>query len=269
MATAGAAALPATNLYAGEHWQIAKTLAHLLPSRTTHLWVCSAGYGLIRISANIQPYAATFALGMADSVGEDRASTRDWWRRLTAWPGPEPGQPRSIADLSRRDPDSTIIAVLSDAYQRACAPDIVDAANHLRDTQQLSVLGPSNADLGDLVVPVSARLQATFGGSLLSLNVRAAAYLLRSSSLGSAGLNRSEMQDRLQHATDAVSAAPSRPAGRRLTDEQVRAFIRSHLADELGTATGLLRRLRKTGQSCEQARFGQLFAEVTASVGSA
>jgi hypothetical protein len=30
------------------------------------------------------------------------------------------------------------------------------------------------------------------------------------------------------------------------------------------SATGLLRRLRLSGRSCEQARFGQLFAEATA-----
>lgn len=262
LAAPGKAARPAADLYAGEHWQVARTLPAVGLPRRVNLWVCSAGYGLIRASVPIQPYAATFTPGMADSVGVDRAAARDWWNRLAEWPGPEPDQPRSFTDLARQDPHSTVIAVLSDAYQRVCAPDINDAAAHLHDPQQLSVIGPANGELGDVVVPVTARLQAGLGGSLLSLNVRVAAYLLRTSVSCAEALKRHQMQRRLQEAMSAAPSATPRPVGRRLTDEEIRTFIRGELAQDRATATALLRRLRKGGESCEQARFAQLFAQV-------
>ncbi|WP_249037703.1 hypothetical protein [Micromonospora noduli] len=262
--TSSASRFPAVDLYAGEHWQIARTLPDQIAPRAATLWVCSAGYGLIAASAAIRPYAATFASGGVDSVGEDKSAARDWWTRLTEWPGPDADQPRSFADLARRDPHATIIAVLSDAYQRACATDVTVAASLLHDNQQLSVVGPSTNDLEDLVVPVTARLQPHLGGSLLSLNARVAAFLLRSSVDDDHDLRRERLRERVEQTTQATPVPATRTAGQRLTDEEVRAFIRGHAGERATTATGLLRRLRLSGRSCEQARFGQLFAEVMA-----
>jgi hypothetical protein len=256
---------PAVDLYAGEHWQIARTLPAQIAPRAASLWVCSDGYGLIPASATIRPYAATFAAGGVDSVGQDRSAVQDWWTRLTEWPGPAEGQPRSFTDLARRDPDATIIAVLSDAYQRACATDVTVAAGLLRDPQQLSVIGPATNGLADLVVPVTARLQPHLGGSLLSLNARVAAFLLHSSVDDDHDLRRTRLRERVAQTTAATPARAIRAAGQRLTDEEVRAFIGEHVGERAVTATTLLRRLRLSGRSCEQARFGQLFAEVTTS----
>src|SRR6185437_1847822 len=46
-------ALPASELYAGEHWTRAKALPGLAVSTRAHLWTCSAGYGLIPAAASI------------------------------------------------------------------------------------------------------------------------------------------------------------------------------------------------------------------------
>jgi len=264
LSTSPATAFPAVDLYAGEHWQVARTLPVQVLPRPATLWVCSAGYGLIPASAAIRPYAATFAVGGVDSVGEDKSAVRDWWTRLTEWPGPAAGQPRSFADLARREPHATIIAVLSEAYQRACAVDVSAAANLLRDAEQLSVIGPATSDLAGLVVPVTARLQPHLGGSLLSLNARVAAFLLHSSVDDGHDLRRARLRERVEQATVATPVRVTRTAGQRLTDEEVRAFICEHLGDRAASATVLLRRLRLSGRSCEQARFGQLFAEVSA-----
>lgn len=264
LSTSSVSDFPAVDLYAGEHWQIARNLPDQIAPRAATLWVCSAGYGLIPASASIRPYAATFSPGGVDSVGEDRSAVREWWTRLTEWPGPAADEPRSFTDLARRDTDATIIAVLSDAYQRACATDVIAAANLLRDTQQLSVIGPATNDLADLVVPVTARLQPHLGGSLLSLNTRVAAFLLRSSVADDHNLSRARLRERVKQTTIATPARAVRAAGQRLTDEEVRAFICEHAGEHAVTSTGLLRRLRLSGRSCEQARFGQLFAEVIA-----
>lgn len=255
---------PATALYAGEHWQVARTLPDHVAPRPATLWVCSAGYGLIAANTTIRAYAATFATGGRDSVGEDKAAAREWWTRLTQWPGPVSGQPRSFVDLARRDPHATIIAVLSEAYQRACAADILAASRLLSDREQMSVIGPITTELADVTVPVTARLQPLLGGSLLSLNARVAALLLRGAAEGDHDLSRRRLRDLVEQSTITAPTRDARAAGRRMTDEEVLAFICAH-ADEQGvSATGLLRRLRQSGQSCEQARFGHLFTEVTA-----
>jgi hypothetical protein len=50
---------------------------------------------------------------------------------------------------------------------------------------------------------------------------------------------------------------------KRLSDDDVRRLIVQELTkDPRAKATGLLRRLRESGQACEQARFKALFVEV-------
>ncbi|MEV8504478.1 hypothetical protein AB0368_06550 [Actinoplanes sp. NPDC051475] len=254
---------PAIDLYAGEHWQIARTLPLQIAPRPATLWVCSAGYGLIAAHTPIQPYAATFAGGGLDSVGEDRTSAREWWTRLTQWPGPARGEPRSFVDLARRDPNATIIAVLSEAYQRACAADIMAATQLLGDGEQMSVIGPATTELADVIVPVTARLQPLLGGSLLALNARVAALLL-SSAEDDQDLRRQRLRARVEQSTVSAPARAVRAAGQRMTDEEVRAFIGAHVEEPGVSATSLLRRLRQSGRSCEQGRFGQMFAEIAA-----
>ncbi|WP_433082379.1 hypothetical protein ACQP1P_01580 [Dactylosporangium sp. CA-052675] len=255
----------AHDLYAGEHWHVARQLPTRL-SRPASLWICSAGYGLIAANSAIAPYAATFAAGELDSVGSTPAEMRAWWNRLTTWRRLELSQPRSIADLASREPGATIIAVLSEAYMRACADDLRRAADHLNNQEQLMVIGPPGrcADIEDLIVPVTANLRPLVGGSLQALNVRVAARLLE------AAANELSRATLRKHAEQATSSAPPdhsrRLGGQRLTDDEVRSYIRDRLAAGPGSATGLLRLLRQSGQSCEQARFGLLFTEVAAEV---
>lgn len=57
-----------------------------------------------------------------------------------------------------------------------------------------------------------------------------------------------------------------RAAGAIMSDDEVRAFIRSKLAvDRSLRHTRLLRTLREGGRACEQGRFRRLFKEVTSS----
>ncbi|GAA4243194.1 hypothetical protein [Dactylosporangium darangshiense] len=257
----------ARKLYAGEHWNVARQLPTHLPGPGS-LWICSAGYGFIAADSAIAPYTATFAAGEPDSVGSTPAEMRAWWNRLTAWRDPEPAQPRSFTDLARREPGAVIIAVLSEAYMRACADDLRRAVDCLNDQDQLMVIGPPGrcAEIEDLIVPVTASLRPVVGGSLQALNVRAAARLLAAATND---LSRATLRKLAEQETS--NAPPDRSrrlGGRRLTDDDVRSYIRSRLTTGPGSATRLLRQLRQSGQSCEQARFGVLFAEVAAEVRS-
>lgn len=245
----------ALDLYAGEHWQIVRSLTTDIPAaKKAVLWVASAGYGLIPANAAICPYGATFSTTSRDTVGGSLAEVADWWRRLGAWPGPAPEQPRTFTDLARRNPGATIIAVLSEAYQRACGDDLLAAAAII-DPDAMSVVGPHDAhpQLADVLVPVTAPLRHTVGGSLQALNVRVITHLLTHG----AGCGRTALREAAAAAAPVNPPAP-RPAGQRISDAAVRAYIRTQPHT---SATQLLRQLRETGQSCEQARFGRLHAQ--------
>lgn len=254
--------VPARDLYGGEHWKVSSTLLAACGTAGS-LWICSAGYGLIGAHTPIRPYGATFAAGMSDSVGRSRSEVQDWWARLTDWPGPTSGQPRSFTELARSNPQATILAILSDAYLRACAHDLRSAIGELADNERFSIIGPPGRqpDLDEFVVPVTAALRPVVGGSLQALNVRAAAHLLNLSTTAARPLLRSELRNIIERTTrEAPADLHRRPVGQRLTDSEVRAFILRHLRPGPVSATSLLRLLRQSGRSCEQSRFKQLFA---------
>ncbi|GGO01969.1 hypothetical protein [Micromonospora parathelypteridis] len=257
----------ATSLYAGEHWAAARQLATSARVEA-QLWVCSAGYGLIPATAYVHPYAATFTLRADDSVGRSSTDNRDWWHGLTEWVGPEPGTPRSFHELARTNPDDTIIAVLSETYLRSCSHDLRRAAGQLRDPHRLTIVGPAQAepDLNELVIAVTARMRPAVGGSLLSLNVRVAQRLVALITADPNTHRRSHLRALAHQLAVTAPLSTPRARGQRMTDDEVKSFIRP-LADAGPTsATRLLRRLRDSGKSCEQARFRQLFNEVTSDV---
>jgi hypothetical protein len=160
-------------------------------------------------------------------------------------------------------PDAAIVAVLSDPYLRACADDLREAASRLSNSDNLSVIGPAGrgADIDDLVVPVRAALRSVVGGSLLSLNARAAMHVLKESRLRGDAVQRPLLVKIMSDALEAAPEVPRKPAGIRMTDDEVRTFIRKRLEYGPTSATPVLRELRSSGLSCEQARFRDLFLE--------
>lgn len=246
---------PALDLYAGEHWTMARRLAD--ESQTVaavDLWVCSAGYGLIPATTPIAPYSATFAPGNPDTVP---GPATDWWAALGDWEGPAE-RPRRLVDLAASDPSARHLFVLSAAYLRACHADVCQAAEKLNGSGRLSVISAGtkrDRDLADVLLPADARLQAVLGGTLQALNIRAAKHLLR------AGLvDHEDMAASLRRLL-ADQPPPRRFNRRRVSDAELRSFIRDRKrADPTATHTRLLREARAANYACEQARFAALFA---------
>lgn len=247
--------LPAEQLYAGEHWEVAKSLPTYASEPAT-LWVASAGYGLIPASASIKPYSATFSPGHADSVVSAQGDAGAWWRGLADWDGPS-GAARTLTELARQRSDIRLILVLSDAYLRACLDDIAAAAASLKDPAQLSIISSGakrTATLEEHLVPSDARLQHSLGGTLQALNVRFAAHLLAGGSLSHSAMKRRAMA--------MLRKQPPLPvySRTRMSDAQVRKFIRTRSRTvEAPSHSRLLRELRSAGLACEQARFADLF----------
>src|SRR5437867_843027 len=65
--------LPAVDLYAGDHWSVARSLETVAVARglEARVWIASAGYGLIPLRGLVRAYSATFSPGHADSVAAE------------------------------------------------------------------------------------------------------------------------------------------------------------------------------------------------------
>jgi hypothetical protein len=261
LAISQAEEVSADQLYGGEHWQVARTLGQHAAAggHTAATWVCSAGYGLVPITAPLRPYAATFTFGHPDSVGGTTDSIQRWWDHHAEWQGPVAGAPRSMASLAAQAPDTHMLVVLSAMYLRACARDLVALAEHLQQSEQLTIIsvgGSVPRELRKFVLPADGHLQTVVGGTLGALNVRLAAQLLRTAP--NTPPNREAFADGLSRLRQ---QAGKRPVFQRtpMTDEQIHAFILERLTEH-STHTAMLRQLRDSGLACEQRRFAQLFA---------
>lgn len=256
----GTRTIAAEDLYAGEHWKIARGLLAASPHTDIRLWVCSAGYGLIRADAQVRPYAATFS-GPSDQVPGGADGARRWWDALAAWEGPMAAQPRSIRSLTAADPSASFLLALSATYLNACRDDITEAVLQVTDPDHFMVISagarfPGSAE--EVTVPASARLQACLGGTRQALNARIAAHVL------SAGISSRAAASR--YLTQLLAGQPPirRYERKKLTDEEVCAMIADRLDQAPGiSASKLLREFRDSGYACEQQRFGQLHRLVT------
>jgi hypothetical protein len=252
----------ARDLYAGEHWTIARGLPEYgYTHERVYLWACSAGYGLIPASAPIHPYAATFVTGHADSVPGDPAA---WWRTLSEWEGPQPGKPRTIRALTQACPDALFMLMLSPPYLRACHDDIRVAATKVIRPDRFMLISAGTrypGDLGAIFLPADARLQSCLGGTRQALNVRVGERLLKE------GI-RSRI-DAANYLRDLLEEQPplTRYDREKLSDEEVMSLIMDGLARSPGaSASRLLRAFRDSGYACEQGRFGELHRRLTGSL---
>lgn len=256
--TGSAPQIPAIDLYAGEHWSIARGFPVLRrPGEEVRLWACSAGYGLIPAEALIMPYHATLTPGQADSVPGLAAS---WWSFLSDWGGPSPQHPRSIRALVAADPAAVFMFVLSKSYLRACGPDIAAACEHASDLDRLFIVSAGARPQGDraaFMVPADARLQACLGGTRRALNARIGAHLL------SAGIR--SKGEAAEYLARLLAAQPPIPRYDRTkqSDREILDLIAARLAQAPGTsANRLLREFRDAGLACEQHRFSRLYRGV-------
>ena len=247
--------IPARDLFAGEHWSVARKFhAMHRPGEDIRLWVCSAGYGLIPVDAPIMPYHATLTPGQADSVPGVAAS---WWSALSDWQGPTPDRPRSIRALVAADPTASFMFVLSKSYLRACGVDITAATAYIKDPNRLFIVSAGSEPQGDLaefLVPADARLQAQMGGTRRALNARIGAHLL------STGVrSKDEATGRLERLLAAQPPIP-RYNREKQSDDEILGFIAGRLAQAPSTsASQLLREFRDAGLACEQHRFTRLY----------
>jgi hypothetical protein len=263
--------IPASRLYAGDHWKVVLRIPEASAGQLeVKLWVVSAGYGLVASDTPLKPYSATFIRSHADAIAPagSEYSARDWWRELSEWKPEGHSQPRTLAKLAAdlaSDRDVLLLA-LSEPYAQALRHDIGEAERNAPGRVALVSVGLASA--GDIsapqsLLPVEARLKQSVGGAMQGVNGRIAERIVREHG---AWFPRVERLRGLVR--DWVEVAPALPRYDRAeqTDDDVREFIRE--CARLGVATSksaALRALRDSGRACEQGRFGRLYREVSVS----
>lgn len=262
--------LSAKDLYVGDHWAVSRSLPMVAANAgfSAELWIASAGYGLVHSTRPLASYSATFAPGQPDSVSSEVSATarhretRRWWDLVSALLR-TPGHPRSIAAIAKDDPSARIIMLGSPEYVAALADDLIEARAHLNDPRRLLVVTSHHDVVPQLesnVVEVSARMRTRLGGAVGSLHARVARWLLERGDAAS-------LDAPLASAKVAGMAArsPELPTLTRskMSDREVTSFIRNALREKPRPAcSGLLRRLRESGNACEQKRFRAIYRSI-------
>jgi hypothetical protein len=253
--------VPASDLYAGDHWQVALSL--LSQTHPVQLWVASAGYGLVRLDQQLKPYSATFSPGPDSVFVHGRREQRDgelreWWELITK-ANLGHSRPRTLRELAASDPGAILLVALSEPYVRALRDDLVAARTKLHGSGKLLIVSAGTKHcpgLDENLLPVDANLQIAVGGPLLSLNARVARHLVVTSATHR--WTTSAITESLREVRSASKRHQSRS---RLTDAKVIAFIkRAARQDNRASRSDLLHRLRTKGFACEQQRFAGLFA---------
>lgn len=265
--------LPAQDLYAGDHWAIARDLPVVAESAglVGKLWVASAGYGLFPAQAEVHAYSATFSRGAPDSVcrpgvdaGVDGEGLQTWWSTINRVQGPGGAAARSLRALAEQSPNARILVVASANYVAAMEDDLVAASLRLKSPARLVVVsGRSSIAAGPLGrnwVTAEAVLLDDLGGARGSLHARVARKILEESKRWpvDADVLRDRFARLVRKSRDLV-----RYDREPQTDENVCRFIaRALTRDATITHTRLLRDLRSSGRACEQKRFRQLYFQV-------
>jgi hypothetical protein len=230
---------------------------------SSKLWIASAGYGIVSCDEELISYSATFSSGHEDSVTAvaEEGAAKKWWKYATATRG---GLGVSLATLTKKEPQGTVLIVASPAYVEAMMDDLAVAVDQVRNGGAVIVISsraPSNAELSSSWLPSLSAFQGSLGGALVSLHARVARHLIRTIP------PRDFRKEKLAHMTkklgEEAGSAVKRVAGTPMSDEEVIAFIRERVVvNPKASHTRLLRELRESGQACEQGRFRRLFMQV-------
>jgi hypothetical protein len=266
----------ADEVYMGDHWSVVRTIPDVARAAglRVQLWICSAGYGLIRPETQIKAYQATFARGEDNYVGarlpEDEHTLHRWWDGVCAYRFPMRNEPpRTLAGIAAAFPHTPILVALSADYLNAVAEDLgrVLALPYFRDHLAIVSSGSEqpHATWKHHLLPCDASVAGKLGGALTSLNARIARHLVQSAAKAEFTV------EALTKVAASMSRGSGKPVPARIpqSDTNVAQFIRKAMAQPpCASKTRLLQAFRKSGQACEQKRFGAIYTRVRQEVTS-
>jgi hypothetical protein len=227
------------------------------------VWIVSAGYGLVPISANLESYSATFSPGSDDAVVRSKSDKRDnqaWWDLLASRRNRDLPGPRNLTELALQNTSAPMIVALSKVYLQAVLNDLTNAAEAMRTKADLLLVstGTPPGSLEEVQLPCDARFLTSLGGSRTSLNARVAGHIIATSDQHKfdSGKVRGLLQKDLDYSKDILRYNRDKQ-----TDSEIRNWIQTRPNND-HSRSSLLRELRDGGLACEQRRFARLYEEV-------
>jgi hypothetical protein len=202
----------------------------------------------------------------------------EWWQAMARWTPKHASRQRRIQDIAQSAADSGgfVLLALSKPYFAALETDIAAAAEIAKDRIGVVSAGVASerlehnawsAALASTLLPAEAKLKGVEGmrGAMQGVNARIAAR---------AASERTEWFPSTRALSQLIESwlagAPDLPLYDRtkLSDDEVRAFVREHCLAKSASRSKLLRALRDSGRACEQSRFASLYNEVISAVGA-
>lgn len=256
------ARVPADRLYCGRVFTEVMTAAQSLGAWHPKVYVASAGLGLVPVETRVPAYGATIARPSDDDLLAKipGASSRDWWRAITAI-SPFSDTPRvSRAHLTLVALSRPYLAMLMDDLTAwdALAPGRLRLFARLPRDQVPDplrrALMPYDGRLDDPGGP----LPGTHGDFAQRALRHFAERVVPKAPAASAAVHAAIVTQEL-----AALKAPTRIKRRKCSDQEIQAFIKTNWHEVNGCSTRMLRKLRDhLGVACEQSRFRHLFREV-------
>jgi hypothetical protein len=266
---------PVDEVYMGEHWSVVRTIPQEASRNgwNVRLWVCSAGYGLIRTDTRIKAYQATFSPGVQDYVASGASNPtgilQEWWEGVCSYRlRKQDSATRSLSALAATFPRTPMIVALSVDYLKAVESDLLGALRNGFFKKHLLIVSCGtqrpHPTWKENLLPCDARLAGALGGTLSSLNARVARFLFRSAR---------DVEPTVERMSSLVQSIERQPrsilARAPKSTIEVAGFIQLHLRRNPDISkTRLLEEFRGSGSACEQRRFGEIYAKLRREVAS-
>lgn len=248
-------------LYQGRSFSDAKVVADEMNS---HLYVISAGLGVIRSDELVPNYNLTISEGqgsIASALSRCNASSRDWWSLLTGSSGPA----KSIRDAFDWTQSISVYVALPSTYLKMVERDLLTLSSSQRECVRIftSVSGQQmlSDSLRKICMPYDDRLEGhgVYAGTRADFAQRAMRHFVEE--LRAQNLSSEEARTLVMQSLK-VLTKPILPKRARRTDEEIIALIAKNWDRFNGHQGQLLRYLRDEALiSCEQSRFRGLWRQ--------
>jgi len=262
----------ALELYAGDHWTIAKQIRTEFDTSCVRIWIMSPGYGLVEAEEPIKPYTATFSPDHEESVargGSLALSNLNWWDMLTQWQPFQEKKPRSIFQLITQFSNHRFILLGSSRYMNLLKNEFKNIELHMpANLENLYIISPRTKNIGPLLtnnlMPSYRSLRPLLGGGDASLNIRTGRYLLNL--IMTQTLSVTEVKANMHQLI--TELPPLKIRSRTLiSNEELSDHIRALLTENpiLSMSSGI-KMLRESGLACSQKRFRNAYQSTIAKI---
>lgn len=267
----------AVNLYTGSLWAALMDSWGVVNGRLSdaHLWVVSAGYGLISGDKEIVPYDITFQeprsnvpsilskISYSDAIDARRNTIQEWWSCLNGG-GAKPNNIESL--LSTFSEDDYALFVMGKDYLDAVYQDLKRGLESAQFPEQIAIISNNVGDpLAKTLMPNWLYADSRFVNlpktNNTLVNARIAHKLLYHLTDKMGGLDWWSIENLNAYLQDLCKPLPEvkKPKRKLSTDEQIVTFIKGELQKENASFTKLHRAYRDSGWACEYSRFKGLY----------